>query len=183
MCHRCIDFFYFLFSIDINCGCCYRISFIVLYWWGMEKVLFKILHFSWENIVLFFWITKFFLWWKISRSICLTLLCVIIIIKLSYYILENVLVTWGVILFIFLGKLGCHLDRHENIGKGHIGKAGFNRIMNCPKFNHIPMILETPCADNDSYAKEVEMLYTMCNTWSQYGEPILKMCHMFSLQY
>ncbi|CAG2220887.1 APEX1 [Mytilus edulis] len=62
------------------------------------------------------------------------------------------------------GKLGCHLDRHENIGKGHIGKAGFNRIMNCPKFNHIPMILETPCADNDSYAKEVEMLYTMCNT-------------------
>ncbi|XP_063447006.1 uncharacterized protein LOC134726530 [Mytilus trossulus] len=62
------------------------------------------------------------------------------------------------------GKLGCHLDRHENIGKGHIGKAGFDRIMNCPKFNHIPMILETPCADNDSYAKEVEMLYTMCNT-------------------
>ncbi|XP_052069321.1 apurinic-apyrimidinic endonuclease-like [Mytilus californianus] len=62
------------------------------------------------------------------------------------------------------GKLGCHLDRHENIGKGHIGKAGFNRIMNCPKFNHIPMILETPCADNDSYAKEVNMLYTMCNT-------------------
>ncbi|XP_076073961.1 uncharacterized protein LOC143045389 [Mytilus galloprovincialis] len=62
------------------------------------------------------------------------------------------------------GKLGCHLDRHENIGKGHIGKAGFNRIMNCPRFNHIPMILETPCADNDSYAKEVEMLYTMCNT-------------------
>lgn len=62
------------------------------------------------------------------------------------------------------GKLGCHLDRHENIGKGHIGKAGFNRIMNCPKFNHIPMILETPCADSDSYAKEVNMLYTMCNT-------------------
>lgn len=87
----------------------------------------------------------------------------IIIIKLSYPFSGKC--TQGVISYIFLGKLGCHLDRHENIGKGQIGKAGFNRIMNCPRFNHIPMILETPCADNDSYAKEVEMLYTMCNTW------------------
>lgn len=58
------------------------------------------------------------------------------------------------------GAVGCHLDRHENIGKGFIGKEGFRRIMNFPKFQNIPMILETPPGLSD--AKEVKMLYDMC---------------------
>ena len=30
----------------------------------------------------------------------------------------------------FPGKVGCHLDRHENIGRGQIGLDGFQRILN-----------------------------------------------------
>jgi len=42
------------------------------------------------------------------------------------------------------GELGCHFDRHDHIGKGHIGLAGMKRIVNHPKLKKIPMILETP---------------------------------------
>jgi len=37
-----------------------------------------------------------------------------------------------------------HADRHEHIGKGFIGKAGFRRIVCHPKLRHIPFICETP---------------------------------------
>ncbi|KAL8596492.1 hypothetical protein ACOMHN_044030 [Nucella lapillus] len=53
------------------------------------------------------------------------------------------------------GAVGCHLDRHENIGKGQIGLEGFRRVMTEPRFNGIPMILETPLGD---YAKEIDIL-------------------------
>jgi len=59
----------------------------------------------------------------------------------------------------FLGDLGCHLDRHENIGKGKIGLEAFGRIMNDPFFSDIPMILETPEGD---YSKEIQTLYGLC---------------------
>jgi deoxyribonuclease-4 len=42
------------------------------------------------------------------------------------------------------GELGCHHDRHDHIGKGHIGLSGMKRIINHPKLKNIPMILETP---------------------------------------
>jgi deoxyribonuclease IV len=42
------------------------------------------------------------------------------------------------------GELGCHHDRHDHIGKGHIGLAGMKRIINHPDLKNIPMILETP---------------------------------------
>ena len=48
------------------------------------------------------------------------------------------------------GKLGCHHDRHDHIGLGHIGLAGMKRIINHPKFKNIPMILETPKSAEDS---------------------------------
>ncbi|MFA5092776.1 MAG: deoxyribonuclease IV [Candidatus Omnitrophota bacterium] len=41
-------------------------------------------------------------------------------------------------------ELGSHHDRHDHIGKGHIGMAGMKRIINHPKLKKIPMILETP---------------------------------------
>ncbi|KAK7113124.1 probable endonuclease 4 [Littorina saxatilis] len=53
------------------------------------------------------------------------------------------------------GSLGCHLDRHENIGKGQIGLDGFRRIMQDPRFDNIPMILETPLGD---YRGEIRTL-------------------------
>ena len=41
-------------------------------------------------------------------------------------------------------SLGSHVDRHEHIGKGAIGLAGFRLLLNDPRFRHHPMVLETP---------------------------------------
>lgn len=57
------------------------------------------------------------------------------------------------------GKVGSHLDRHENIGRGNIGLDGFRRIMNDPRLDHLPMILETPETD---YGKEIALLNGLC---------------------
>ena len=48
------------------------------------------------------------------------------------------------------GELGCHHDRHDHIGKGHIGLSGMKRIINHPRLKNIPMILETPKSAEDS---------------------------------
>ncbi|MBQ6653052.1 MAG: deoxyribonuclease IV [Prevotella sp.] len=39
---------------------------------------------------------------------------------------------------------GSHVDRHETLGNGAIGKAFFSRFMNDPRFDGMPIILETP---------------------------------------
>lgn len=39
---------------------------------------------------------------------------------------------------------GSHVDRHEHIGKGHIGLEAFRYIMTAPRFAKIPKVLETP---------------------------------------
>jgi deoxyribonuclease-4 len=44
--------------------------------------------------------------------------------------------------------LGSHLDRHENIGEGLIGNAGFRLILEHPGLRALPFILETPGFDN-----------------------------------
>ena len=40
------------------------------------------------------------------------------------------------------------VDRHENIGEGHIGLDGFLNIMSHPAFRDVPFLLETPGFDN-----------------------------------
>ncbi len=40
--------------------------------------------------------------------------------------------------------LGCRVDRHEHIGRGHIGEAAFALLLNDRRFAGLPMILETP---------------------------------------
>jgi len=40
--------------------------------------------------------------------------------------------------------LGSRKDRHEHIGKGYIGLDGFRWIVNDPRFQQVPMVLETP---------------------------------------
>jgi deoxyribonuclease-4 len=40
--------------------------------------------------------------------------------------------------------LGSHVDRHANIGEGHIPLAAFRRILRHPKLRAKPFILETP---------------------------------------
>lgn len=44
--------------------------------------------------------------------------------------------------------LGSRLDRHEHIGKGCIGSAGFRRIVSDERWRDLPMILETPKGTN-----------------------------------
>src|SRR5262249_39345694 len=39
---------------------------------------------------------------------------------------------------------GSRVDRHENIGEGHIGREAFRRLLTYPKLRTKPFILETP---------------------------------------
>ena len=41
-------------------------------------------------------------------------------------------------------ELGSHVDRHEAIGRGKIGREAFRLLVNHPKLAGIPFILETP---------------------------------------
>ena len=54
-------------------------------------------------------------------------------------------------------ELATRVDRHDNIGKGFIGIELFRRIMNDPRFDDMPLILETP--DTSLWPLEIEMLY------------------------
>lgn len=55
--------------------------------------------------------------------------------------------------------LGSRVDRHDNIGKGLMGLEVFERIMNDPRFDSIPLILETP--DESLWKEEIAILYGM----------------------
>lgn len=55
--------------------------------------------------------------------------------------------------------LGARMDRHENIGDGHIGRAGFLNILGHPAFKGIPFLLEVPGYDNSGPdARSVQVL-------------------------
>jgi deoxyribonuclease-4 len=41
-------------------------------------------------------------------------------------------------------ELGSRVDRHEHIGKGHLGREAFRNIVSDPRFAALPMYLETP---------------------------------------
>ena len=51
-------------------------------------------------------------------------------------------------------EFGSGVDRHENIGEGHIGIAGFEVIMGHRAFRDVPFILEVPGADKKGPDKE-----------------------------
>ncbi|TWT43908.1 Endonuclease 4 [Phycisphaerae bacterium RAS1] len=51
------------------------------------------------------------------------------------------------------GALGSRVDRHEHIGKGCIGDAGFANVLSDPRFFGLPMILETP-KEQDSRGRD-----------------------------
>jgi deoxyribonuclease-4 len=52
--------------------------------------------------------------------------------------------------------IGSHVDRHESIGLGAIGLDSFKWIMKDPRFDNIPLILETP--DESRWPEEIKML-------------------------
>ncbi len=45
--------------------------------------------------------------------------------------------------------LGSHIDRHENIGDGEIGRAGFKAILAHPALEDLPAFIETPGFDRE----------------------------------
>lgn len=51
---------------------------------------------------------------------------------------------------------GSHVDRHAHIGEGRLGWETFARIMDDPRFDGIPLVLETP--DPERWAEEIEKL-------------------------
>jgi deoxyribonuclease-4 len=55
--------------------------------------------------------------------------------------------------------LASRVDRHECIGKGDLGPEVFIRIMNDPRFDNMPIILETP--DEEIWGEEVRWLYSV----------------------
>ena len=54
--------------------------------------------------------------------------------------------------------LGGRLDRHNSIGKGELGLEPFRRLMNDPRFEDIPMVLET--IDETLWPEEIRLLYS-----------------------
>ena len=58
--------------------------------------------------------------------------------------------------------LGSHVDRHENIGEGHIGVEGFRRILAHQKLQTKPFILETPVDEEGDDLRNVQKLKSLC---------------------
>jgi len=52
--------------------------------------------------------------------------------------------------------LATRVDRHDSLGKGFLGMDVFKRIMKDPRFDGIPLILETP--DESIWAEEIKIL-------------------------
>ncbi|HVL87582.1 MAG TPA: deoxyribonuclease IV [Candidatus Thermoplasmatota archaeon] len=50
------------------------------------------------------------------------------------------------------------VDRHENIGKGEIGKKTFSLLVNDKRFAKVPGVVETPCETNAQFKKDVDAL-------------------------
>ena len=56
-------------------------------------------------------------------------------------------------------ELGVRKDRHESLGRGFLGLAAFENIMNDPNIDEIPLILET--IDDSLWAEEITLLRSM----------------------
>lgn len=59
-------------------------------------------------------------------------------------------------------ELASRIDRHAPIGKGTLGEDFFTRLMNDPRFDNMPLILETP--DESIWADEIKWLYGQIHT-------------------
>jgi deoxyribonuclease-4 len=55
--------------------------------------------------------------------------------------------------------LGTRVDRHDSLHRGELGDEIFSLIMNDPRFDGIPLILETP--DESLWAEEIKYLYSL----------------------
>lgn len=56
-------------------------------------------------------------------------------------------------------ELGTRVDRHDNLGVGFLGEEIFSFIMNDPRFDEMPLILETP--EESLWEAEIKKLYSL----------------------
>jgi deoxyribonuclease-4 len=56
-------------------------------------------------------------------------------------------------------ELASRVDRHDSIGKGLLGEDVFRILMNDPRFDNMPLILETP--DETLWEAEIKNLYSL----------------------
>lgn len=59
-------------------------------------------------------------------------------------------------------ELGSRVDRHASLGEGKIGIEAFRLVMNDPRFDNIPLILETPSPEK--WPEEIRLLYSSGET-------------------
>jgi deoxyribonuclease-4 len=57
--------------------------------------------------------------------------------------------------------LGSNADRHQHIGKGHIGREGFHRILTCQALRSKPFILETPIDEEGDDQRNMDTLKSL----------------------
>jgi deoxyribonuclease-4 len=56
-------------------------------------------------------------------------------------------------------EIASRVDRHDNLGKGFLGEDLFKWIMNDPRFDNMPLILETP--EEALWEGEIRWLYSL----------------------
>lgn len=59
-------------------------------------------------------------------------------------------------------ELGSRKDRHDSIGRGKLGLEAFRLLMNDPRFDDLPLILET--IDESLWEAEIRILYSLVAT-------------------
>ena len=59
-------------------------------------------------------------------------------------------------------ECGSRIDRHESIGRGTLGEEFFRRLVNDPRTDGIPLILETP--DESLWPQEIAWLYSQIDS-------------------
>lgn len=53
--------------------------------------------------------------------------------------------------------LGARKDRHELLGRGHLGEAGMRALLTHPFIRGLPLLIETPVEDYPEYAGEIRL--------------------------
>jgi deoxyribonuclease-4 len=56
-------------------------------------------------------------------------------------------------------ELGSRKDRHDSIGRGKLGLEAFRLLMNDPRFDDLPLVLET--IDDTIWEAEIRLLYSL----------------------
>lgn len=59
---------------------------------------------------------------------------------------------------------GMGKDRHQNIGKGHIGEARFREFLHSAPIREVPLILETPTGEDGSHEAEIKLVQELFNS-------------------